>query len=274
MCEFCTSHGDGGIWYKNAANFATDLLADIKRRRYIEEFFQSTIGHGNLALGRLESLYQKKGRLPARVTDGMVAQAKTEHFGQVLPIEEIEGILQGAASVVRFPCACRWAAEKKENRCCYGISYGAERWFAGLDFSWFGDLDVSGFEQVPPAEALAQMRQMEKGGAVHSIWTMVTPFIGAVCNCTPQECLALRSMHIGVGTVWKAEQVAQVDSLHCDGCGLCQEICPFEAVSAMHCAGGDVAQINAGRCYGCGLCRGQCPAGAIRLVDRFPDRVG
>jgi len=44
MCEFCTKHGDGKVWYKNAANYANDLLSDIKRRKFIEDFHITTMG--------------------------------------------------------------------------------------------------------------------------------------------------------------------------------------------------------------------------------------
>ena len=43
MCEFCTKHGDGKIWFKNAANYANDLMADLNRRTYIKDFFNNTI---------------------------------------------------------------------------------------------------------------------------------------------------------------------------------------------------------------------------------------
>jgi len=38
MCEFCVRHGDGKRWYLNAANYAEELLHDLRREKYIEEF--------------------------------------------------------------------------------------------------------------------------------------------------------------------------------------------------------------------------------------------
>lgn len=64
MCDFCTRHGDGKVWYKNAANYAKDLASDINRRRFIRRFFNDTIKDGFETLGRLEALFQKKGKLP------------------------------------------------------------------------------------------------------------------------------------------------------------------------------------------------------------------
>lgn len=124
MCEFCTEHGDGKIWYKNAANYAQDLVADLKRKRYVENFLESTINDGFRTLGRLEVLFARKGRLPASIRNKMEQRAKTEHFGQVLPMEEIRELVLKAETIVRMPCACSWAVRKKEVRCCYAISYG------------------------------------------------------------------------------------------------------------------------------------------------------
>ncbi len=40
MCEFCTKHGDGKVWYKNAANYSKDLVSDLNRKKYINDFFE------------------------------------------------------------------------------------------------------------------------------------------------------------------------------------------------------------------------------------------
>ena len=110
MCDFCTKHGEGKIWYKNARNYADDLLSDLQRRRYIENFLTSAFKEGFETLGRLETIYRKKGRLPEAVKAALVSKAKAEHFGQVLPIEEISEVVVKARTVVRMPCACRWSS--------------------------------------------------------------------------------------------------------------------------------------------------------------------
>lgn len=50
MCEFCTKHGEGKVWYKNAANYGQDLLSDLTRRRYIENFLTSAFSDGFITL--------------------------------------------------------------------------------------------------------------------------------------------------------------------------------------------------------------------------------
>ncbi|MBI5558424.1 MAG: 4Fe-4S binding protein [Deltaproteobacteria bacterium] len=242
-------------------------MSDLVRRQYVQNFLESTIGEGISALGRLETIFGKKKKLPDRLVTAMVSKAKEEHFGQVVPIEDVSTIMEKAASVVRMPCACRWAADKKEKRCCYSVSYSAENWYQDLDMSYFGKTPDEGFEILSGAEAVAQMESLEEEGAIHTIWTMVTPFIGAICNCTSHECLGLRTLAMNVETLSRGEYVAQVNHTLCNGCGLCEQVCQFSALSSQVVdGGGSVAMITPQRCYGCGLCRKHCPQGAITLV--------
>jgi len=270
MCEFCTKHGDGKIWYKNALNYSQDLLSDLNRRRYIGSFFEKTIHNGFDTIGRLETIVRKKGRLPEKIKKAMVLQAKTEHFGQVLPIEEVRDLVMKSAALVRMPCACRWTTDRKEMRCCYGISFGPEPWYKDCDMSYFGTAPDAGLEAVSREKALQQMEELEICGAIHTIWTLMTPFIGSVCNCSLNECLAMRTLTgIGVETMARAEYVARVDEDRCSGCGLCTERCQFDAISFKMNCGKDVSAIDPDKCFGCGLCRKACAEGALALELRY-----
>ncbi len=269
MCEFCTTHGEGKVWYKNAANYANDLLSDLNRRKYIENFLTTAFSEGFQTLGRLEAIYRKKGHLPKAVEAALIAKAKTEHFGQVLPIEEINVLVRKARTVVRMPCACLWDMEKKDERCCYAVSYGSEAWYNSIDMSYFGKASDEGLESLTGEIAVKQMEEMEGRGAVHTIWTMMTPFIGAICNCSAGGCLAMRTLSgINVETMARAEHVARVDALLCSGCGLCDAACHFKAIESVTVGGRSISRINAQKCFGCGLCRRVCSAAAISLVLR------
>jgi ferredoxin len=268
MCEFCSQHGDGKVWFKNAENYGKDLVSDLARRQYINDFFTSTIEQGVVTIGRLEILYGKKKRLPPRLVNAMVDKAKVEHFGQVVPMEDIRELVGKAATVVRLPCACRWASTKKENRCCYSVSYSPDAWYQDLDMGYFGLAQDQGLESLSPEEAIGQMEVLEKQGAVHTIWTMMTPFIGAICNCQPEDCLGLRTLSIEVETMFRGEQMAVVDEELCIGCGACEDVCHFQAITNIEKSGEHKAHIHAHACYGCGLCRNSCPADALSMVTR------
>lgn len=269
MCEFCTKHGEGRIWYKNARNYGQDLLSDLQRRQYIENFLTSAFGEGFQTLGRLEKIYRRKGRLPAAVKTAMIQKAKAEHFGQVLPIEEIAELAGNAMTVVRMPCACRWNLEKKEERCCYAISYGPEPWYRNIDMGYFGKASDEGLESLSAETAVKQMRAMEEQGSIHTIWTMMTPFIGAICNCRPADCLAMLTLsRTSMETMERAEYVARVDEALCTGCGACEAECHFRAIDGHQHSGSSHAHIDNHQCFGCGLCRRVCAPEAISLVPR------
>jgi ferredoxin len=168
-----------------------------------------------------------------------------------------------------MPCACRWNIEKKEERCCYAISYGPEAWYKSIDMGYFGTASDEGLESLSPDQAIVQMKKMEEQGSIHTIWTMMTPFIGAICNCSPEECLAMRTLsRTRVETMERAEYVARVDEALCTGCGLCDPQCHFHAIDSMTRSGKSLARIDPQKCFGCGLCRGACGTQAISLVLR------
>ncbi|MFC2073122.1 FAD-dependent oxidoreductase [Chloroflexota bacterium] len=57
--------------------------------------------------------------------------------------------------------------------------------------------------------------------------------------------------------------VCIVDKRKCSGCGVCQEVCPFNAIEVA--AEEKVAVINEALCKGCGICASSCRSGALDL---------
>jgi heterodisulfide reductase subunit A len=62
-----------------------------------------------------------------------------------------------------------------------------------------------------------------------------------------------------------APTVAEVRTLHCVGCGLCVEVCPYGAPELVEERGRLVARVNEALCKGCGLCVAGCRGKAISL---------
>ncbi|MBN2025444.1 MAG: CoB--CoM heterodisulfide reductase iron-sulfur subunit A family protein, partial [Actinobacteria bacterium] len=65
--------------------------------------------------------------------------------------------------------------------------------------------------------------------------------------------------------------VAVVDADRCAGCGICVQLCPFEAVTLDE--ENKVAVVNASLCKGCGTCTAACTAGASRLQGFRSDQI-
>jgi NAD-dependent dihydropyrimidine dehydrogenase PreA subunit len=57
--------------------------------------------------------------------------------------------------------------------------------------------------------------------------------------------------------------IAVVDSSKCAGCGICEDVCPVNAIKV-----NGQAIVQTELCTGCGLCVGECPNNAIILTQQ------
>ena len=271
MCEFCHKHGEGKKWYLRAENYSEDLLSDVRRRKFIEEFMS---GPERLAAD-LESV-EKLDRAPALVRRAVAwavsNRQKKVHYGQVVPIEDLERILGFVNTVVRLPCVCRKITLGREKRYCYGVSIspgGGElfRIINGLERSYVKGPDTSGFETLSKEEALRSLKEHEREGLCHTVWTFRTPFIGGICNCDRTDCIAMKTtVTHELPVMFRAEYVAKIDQERCSGCRQCMKVCQFGAIG--YSVSEKKSAVDARRCYGCGICRAACSREAISLLDR------
>mgnify|MGYP001036314628 FL=1 len=271
MCEFCHQHGEGKKWYLKAENYAEDLMSDLRRRRFITQFFENP-GHlakGERALRALDVMpdFLWKG-VRKRITD----KQKPRHFGQVVPIEDVERILALTTSVVRLACICRHVSTGKEQRYCFGVSMepnggGMAKLLGEIDASYLVGPHTAGLESMSKTEALERMKESEAEGNCHTVWTFITPFLAGLCNCSLPSCYAMKTTVTHRTPVFfRGEYVAAVDPERCTGCGLCVERCSFGAFRPRKKK--DKAVVDPRKCYGCGICRSACARGAIALADR------
>jgi heterodisulfide reductase subunit A2 len=57
--------------------------------------------------------------------------------------------------------------------------------------------------------------------------------------------------------------VSIVDESICSGCGICEKLCPYGALSLS--ATERIMKVSQALCKGCGACAGACPSGSISL---------
>jgi ferredoxin len=270
MCEFCIKHGDGKIWYLEAKNYSLDLLSDLRRRKWIDRFLIN-IENEMLKLGTLDKIKQRSSILYKMAKRVFTRKLKKEHFGQVVPLEDMKRIFEITNTIVRIPCPCRKAAKGKEIGACFGFSVEPNGVFGyPLDECWpdysMGP-EVKQVEKVGRETAVELLSDFEKKGAIHTIWTFVTPFIAAICNCDRQDCMALRTeMTLGTRVMFRAEYYASIDWSKCKGCKNCLTQCGFGALR--YSLGQERCSVDVTKCYGCGICRVSCPEGAITLRPR------
>jgi Pyruvate/2-oxoacid:ferredoxin oxidoreductase delta subunit len=268
MCRFCVEHGEGKRWYLNAQNYACDLESDLARRDYMVRFishFDATRSAG-ITLG--ETLTKVPGPL-ARL--GKTAFAKTmqkHHYGQPIPLEDCEQVLDVATSITVIPCICRMHERNRaaEEVCLLVTVKPVDDLLAEGFSDYEGGPGLDDFHTMTKAETMALLLECEQRGLMHSIWTFETPFTAAICNCDRASgCMAMKlTVGYDLKLMWRGEDVAALDEQRCTGCGRCAKVCPFDAITAEK---GRVAHL-AEKCWGCGICRTACRERALTLVDR------
>jgi NAD-dependent dihydropyrimidine dehydrogenase PreA subunit len=272
MCEFCHKHGEGEKWYLQAQNYSEDLLSDVRRRKMIHDFF-SHPDEIKLGLSKMNDFHKIPAFAKAILTPYMVNRAKKVHFGQVIPIEEVERIFEFVNSVIRLPCICRQSITGTEQRYCYGVSMVPQeqsqmrKIIESIDADYLNGPNTKGFENLTKEETLTNFRELEKKGLCHTVWIFNAPFIGGICNCDRSDCGAMQmTINNSFPVMFRAEYVAEVNPELCSGCKQCMRACQFGAIgySITH----EKVYIDQRHCYGCGVCRANCTKNAIKLNDR------
>ena len=64
---------------------------------------------------------------------------------------------------------------------------------------------------------------------------------------------------------------ASIDQGQCSGCRICNNLCPFNAITFLE--DRKVSEINPALCQGCGTCVAACPAGAISGTGFSNDQI-
>ena len=271
MCEFCHKHGEGKKWYLQAKNYSEELLNDLSRVKFIEEFFShpEKLEKGDRDAAKLLTAPEKARKVIGKmITRG----AMRDHFGQVVPIEDIEEILKLSTSIVRLECICRKTTVGPEQRFCYGLSLAPgggklAEIINKIDPHYLNGPENRGLEILSKEEALKAFRDYENKGLCHTIWTFRAPFIGGICNCNAKDCYAMRmTVGVKVPVMFKSEFIAGVDESACTGCKKCVRLCQFNAINFD--SSKKKITINRDECYGCGICRSVCEKNAICLAAK------
>jgi ferredoxin len=271
MCDFCHKHGEGKKWYLEARHYGEDLLSDLRRRTLIQDFFRYP-ERLEKDVNSLEKLTRAPGFIRRAVTRRVTKRQQKHHYGQVVPIEDIDRILDFVNSIVRVTCICRHVTLGSEQRYCYGVSMGPNggeyaQLVRDIDASYLTGPETKGLESLSKSEALKAMHDHEHEGLCHTVWTFETPFIGGICNCDRSDCLAMQTtIKYQVPVMFRAEYVASVHPDLCNGCRQCMRVCQFGAMG--YSAANKKIDIDARRCFGCGVCRAVCTKNAISLLDR------
>ena len=283
MCEFCTKHGEGKKWYLEMKNYADELLhAELSpaekesaraqtRAEYLGRFANSFVGPAitGVPIPFYEVMTSIAPTAHLHATESSQAELlegnKSTHFGQVLPIEDVDRVIDMVDSITRLPCGCRFLSiGKADKRYCFGLGKHIGGMLKNLPGA------SSSLEVLTKEEAKRIIHAYDEEGLIHTIWTGVSPYLFGLCNCD-RDCLAYRGfvMDKGVPSFFRAEYVCRVDTDACTGCKDCVKQCQFGAQFYSSALGR--VYIDATRCFGCGVCRPACPTDAINLIPRQQD---
>jgi NAD-dependent dihydropyrimidine dehydrogenase PreA subunit len=279
MCEFCTQHGEGKKWYLEMKNYSDELLhteLTLKQKEaagvpgrvpWLQQFFNNFVIPAAPGINKGSQSAKKPAVSPmgrgSQVSEQeIVAERQVVHFGQVLPIEDVEEVIDMVNSITRIPCGCRYfSTGKSDQRYCFGI--GMDKW--GV-MGKYPD-SASSLEVLSKEEAKKIIRDYDNEGLMHSIWTGMTPYVIGICNCD-RDCGAY-NRYIYTGgppTFFRAEYVCHVDVELCQGCKSCMSQCQFGAL--FYSSALARVFIDPARCFGCGVCRAACSTNAIKILPR------
>jgi ferredoxin len=263
MCQFCHQHGEGKKWDLNAANYAEELFTEAARKSFVD-VERPLRGEPMRELnGVALSVFERAPWLIRWIAE---PHQRDVHWGQVVPLEDALQVVDMLDWVIRLPCTCRASLTGNKNaRYCFGIG------FAPLEVPWRDffrqavDPSVS-LETLTREQAKQALTDYDRQGAMHSVWTFKSPYIGGLCNCD-RDCQAHRyQTKIGFQVMYRAEYVAQTDPDQCTGCRRCMQQCLFGAIQ--YSLAQDKCAVDQTKCYGCGVCRSVCQHDAISLVPR------
>jgi len=209
-------------------NFYIDIRTPAKA---YDEFYQRVLEEGTLFV---------RGRV-AEVTD---AARKPEEEGRL--IIQVEDTLAGKqrripVDMVILSAGLEPRKDAKATAHTFGISCSADGWF------------------------------IEKHPKLDPVSTMTEGIFIAGCVTGPKDIPATVSQGAAaaarvMGRIQQKEILlepvrASVNPDQCSGCRICNNLCPFNAITFIE--DRMVTEINPALCQGCGTCVAACPAGAI-----------
>lgn len=181
---------------------------------------------------------------------------------EVIPLEEVYGIIEKNNSFAVIDCPCRLRAGISGVRECtdkYPLNNCLQIGFAAENIG--GEM---GAKKISKSEAKELMRQSAEIGLVLATDNSAR-LTTVICSCCECCCGMLRGLteFDNPRAIAKANFISTIDKNTCTACETCLGRCKFNAISV-----DDYATVNPDKCIGCGLCAVTCPSDAI-MMKRF-----
>jgi heterodisulfide reductase subunit A len=113
-----------------------------------------------------------------------------------------------------------------------------------------------------------------KARGVYIAGTCQSPKDIPSCVSDGKAAASAASSHVLKGIVRVQMDKAMIDEDLCIGCGLCEKVCPFDAISMKdRDEGPQLAEVNSLLCTGCGKCQVVCPTGAAKRKHYTTEQI-
>lgn len=185
---------------------------------------------------------------------------------EVVATEEVHRIIDDCGKpIVITDCPCRGRAETLGTRECRDKFPIEESCF---QLGFFGEYFLRSGQgrELSIEEAHEMVDRNAKLGLIFTTDNTKDPNHQILCCCCGCCCSLLKGMtrfeDKNENCTARANYLAEIDLDLCQGCGLCQKRCVFEAVQMDD----EKALVTPDKCFGCGVCAVTCPTEAIRLT--------
>lgn len=233
---------------------------------FVVGIYEAQVGRLDEEFARLfEAYYQgafvKSLRIEPQVHRVVPVRQSIRNDLEVRPFESATEILRAASAWGVMDCICRTQQALIGKGCEHPVDVCMV--LSAKPSAFDGNATI---RALTYDEALHTLRRAAEAGLVHCVSNQQEE-LWYLCNCCTCSCSVLRGMaELGIANVVAHSGfVCAVDAALCLGCGVCLDVCAFNAL-ALTDAG--VMEVRDIRCVGCGLCVSVCSQEALNLVRR------
>ncbi len=250
--------------FSNAKIYSDDKLKRLARLfdKYMSRHLLSTAASSKYPFPRVLPSKTSEKIIEINQDLGIVSQ-------KILPFEEVEELISQYTAIAVMPCSCRTEAEYLGHTntmpidVCMSFDMGAEFFIAnGIG------------KRLTKEEALDLLIKCEKKGLVHNTLNAQRPEF--ICNCDKEHCNMLKSItkfHRMDGIAFSNFRAKIEESIKCNECYRCVDICPTHAIYPSIEEGGKfVPELKTDLCIGCGVCSSNCSVNRI-LLEKVENKI-